>query len=303
LHTDRAEVKLRAAFAKLYGRQPPRNLPVSTTRRRLIALSALPLSALALGACAMTGCTMMRPLHEQVVTINAPQMPGTAIEVEGHNGSATITRDAAARDISVVATLRMTSDQRLGETRIFADRDPATNALLIHATPPGGQWESREGISYAVVAPEARGVKVRTGNGSVRIAGLSGPADLQTSNGRIEAADHAGPVTAHTSNGSVMATNVDGPVDARTSNGSVTVALSDAAAGPVAIHSSNGSVQLRLGSGFQGTLSARTSNGSVTVPGAAKVKDQSRTSATIAFSDTGAESTIETSNGSVRVER
>jgi hypothetical protein len=238
------------------------------------------------------------------VTLNAPHVAETALQVEAHNGSATITRDAAAKDVSITATLRMTSEQRLGDTKIFADRDPATHALVIHATPPGGEWESREGISYVIATPGASGVKVRTGNGSIRIAGLSGSADLQTSNGRIEATDHAGPVVARTSNGSVVATNVSGPVDTRTSNGSVTVALADSAPGPVSIRSSNGSVQLHVGSGFQGTLRADTSNGSVTVPiGSAKVKGQGRTSATVAFSDSGPESTIETSNGSVRVER
>jgi hypothetical protein len=276
---------------------------VSTRARRLIALSSLPLSALSLGACAMTGCTMMAPLHEQTVTVNAPHVADTALQVEGHNGSTTITRDAAAKDVSIVATLRMTSEQRLGETRIFADRDPATNALFIHATPPGGQWEGREGISYTIATPGAQGVKVRTGNGSIRISGLSGAADLETSNGRVEATDHAGSVLARTSNGSVSATNVNGPVDARTSNGSVTVALADSATGPVSIHSSNGSVQLRVGSAFQGTLRADTSNGSVTVPSSAKIKDKDRTSAVVAFGEGGWESRIETSNGSVRVER
>jgi hypothetical protein len=277
---------------------------VSTARRRLIALSTLPFSVLALGACAMTGCTMMAPLHEQVVTITAPHLPGTPIDVEGHNGSATITRDAAARDVSIVATLRMTSEQRLGDTQISTGRDPATNALTIRATPPGGHWEGREGISYTIATPETRGVKVRTSNGSIRIAGLAGEADLQTSNGRIDADDHAGPVTARTSNGSVGATNVDGPVDTRTSNGSVTVALTPSATGPVSIHSSNGSVELRLGKSFQGRLNADTSNGSVTVSGdGAQIKSKTRTSASIAFSDSGPESTVETSNGSVRVIR
>lgn len=250
------------------------------------------------------GCSWGEAAFKQTTTVNAPHVGGSALSVEAHNGAIAVHR-AAGSDVSITATLRMRTEERLGQATLVANRN-AEGVLEISARPPEGGWKGGEGCAFEIVVPDAEGIRARSSNGRIEIGGLSGLADLSTSNGRIIVNGHEGELRARTSNGRIVAEGVSGPVDADTSNGAVTVRLTHDAAGPVKIHTSNGAVVLALGRGFAGDLDIQTSNGSISVPdsdGAVRVSARklSRGSASLRVGDGGGESSIRTSNGSVTV--
>lgn len=256
-----------------------------------------------LAGLALSGCTNLIPVKEQVTTVTVPHSSGGGLDVTSRNGFI-IVRSSPRADIQIIATLRMTTDDRLAGTIISANRD-STGTLIIAATPPGGTWLRSEGCGFDVTMPEVTGVAARSSNGRIEITGTSGSADLQTSNGAIIVNQHAGNIKAKTSNGRVEITDVSGTVKADTSNGAVRVTLSSQSAGPVDIDTSNGAVTLQLGASFAGTVSASTSNGSITGPKQGSTsfafEKTGRSKARLRVGSGGEASTIRSSNGSITI--
>lgn len=280
-----------------------------------------PLAAAALGL-ALCGCnaTYGGPLREEKRAMTAPHVAASPIHVKTENGGVTITTKSDATEVSINAVVRATTDERLAQTRVTSER-LSDGALKIDVHWPGGKPEGSESCSFDITLPDARGVKVRTSNGPIRLSGLGGDATLESSNGSITAHRQAGAVKAATSNGkieivapggSVIATlsngaiNVkDAPADvsASSSNGGISVRLAPTSPGPVAIDTSNGPATLELGPAFVGTLDLRTSNGRIRADGlpGAVVVSRKDSSATLKFGDKDTASHIRTSNGSVEV--
>ena len=221
-------------------------------RTGLLALVLLPfLSA---------GCGFQQARFSQTTSTTAPHVAGSGVKVTTQNGSISVRSAADSTQVSIQATLRMVTAERLGQASIVANRTPA-GVLEISAQPPPDGWRGSEGCSFDISLPGAAGVELHTSNGAIKLAGMSGEAKLDTSNGSISISRHDGGVDADTSNGRVEATQVSGPVRVRTSNGSVTLSLADAAPGPVQVRTSNGAVTLELSHAFRGELSVDTSNG------------------------------------------
>lgn len=278
-------------------------MAITITRRGWIGRGVA--AGLLLAAAISGGCIAWDDAKfEQTTTLSAPHRAGSGLRVKAHNGSVTV-RKSPGSEVSITAHLKMTTEERLGQVTLVANRDSA-GVLDIYAEPPEGHWKGSEGCAFEITLPEAVGVEIHSDNGRIEIGGLAGAANLETSNGRIVVQGHDGDLKAETSNGKVEAEGVTGPADVRTSNGSVTLRLADANPGPVTIRTSNGAVELMVGSGFRGDLSVDTSNGSIRVPESAegvRVRGMDRHSARLTFGDGGKGSSIQTSNGSVTVER
>jgi hypothetical protein len=268
-----------------------------TMIQRVAIVAAAAGLSLSLGGCVLA-------TKEQVTTIPVAHRAGSAINVSAHNGHISV--KAGGSDVQIVARLRMISDERLAATAIAANRDSA-GVLVIAAMPPNGRWMSNEGCGFDITLPGASGVTLKSNNGRIEIAGLSGAADLKTSNGAITVAAHDGPVKADTSNGRISVNGATREVECDTSNGSVKVAMAPTGTGPVKIDTSNGSISLVLGKAFSGAISARTSNGSVSAPekmpgGASFAFERSgRNRAMMKVGSGGAESELGTSNGGISI--
>ena len=241
-----------------------------------------------------------------------------SIEVRSRNGAITI-RKGYVDNVSISATLKARSDERLAEMKVT--RIETDQGLSIGVEPAGGVWKNGEGASFEIIVPGADGVLVRSGNGSIRIEGLAGHADLDTSNGRIAVLDHdgdidadtsngrieiervRGDVTASTSNGRITAVDLHGSARLHTSNGGVTARLADDSTGPLNVTTSNGAVRVEVGESFSGMLTASTSNGRLNVEGGRNVQLESlsKRRVTLSVGDSGGESKIRTSNGSLTI--
>lgn len=243
----------------------------------------------------LSGC--LGPLVEQTITTPLPHVQGSGLQVKARNGTIVVKR-AEGNELTIVAMLRMASEERIKESELRVDRSEG-NVVSIRLRPPEDKWQSREGCSFEISLPDAVGVTLDSGNGSISLSGMSGPAKLKTSNGRITVAGHDGPVEAETSNGSVKVEGVSGRLKVRTSNGAISAEV--AGSGPVELRSSNGAISLDVTRSFAGTMRVETSNGSIVTPKGVEVEKPSRGKRLVKFGGEGEESAVRTSNGSVTV--
>jgi DUF4097 and DUF4098 domain-containing protein YvlB len=78
-------------------------------------------------------------------------------------------------------------------------------------------------VSLEVRVPRSANVTVRSGDGRVRLAGVSGTLDLRTADGAIEVFDGGGTLTAVTGDGRVRVASFDGDASAETRDGRITL--------------------------------------------------------------------------------
>jgi len=222
-------------------------------------------------------------------------------------------RETRTFDVSANPDVRLTTfdgsiqirtwdkDQVQVEIEKRAPTDEALKALEVVATQSGNRvqvevrrpsgGESFFGIgnfsrSAKIVAtlPRKASVVASSGDGSIRVEGVSGRCELRTGDGSVRGSDIVGDVTVHTGDGSVTLQDVTGAVDLSTGDGgvslsgvlggvqvdtgdgSVTVRADDDSrmSGDWSLRTGDGSVVLYLPSGFAADLDAHTSDGSVT---------------------------------------
>lgn len=268
----------------------------------------------------ITACGFVAPLHEKTVVITVDHLPDRALVVTTSNGKIQARRATLAA-VEVTAAIRALTEERLQQVRVEVKRDNA-GTLVVRALWPGDTRKSREGCDFLIATPGARGVELRSSDGSLKAVGLSGEARLETSNGGVTVEDHAGPVQADTSNGSIKvralagdlraetgngrieASGITGAVRADTSNGSVEIDLAPEGSGPLEIESSNGSITLTLSQAFTGSLDLRTSNGSLHIDDTLEdrvVDGAGKKNVRLQFGNDGPDSRATTSNGSIHV--
>ncbi|MDP0499336.1 MAG: DUF4097 family beta strand repeat-containing protein [Verrucomicrobiota bacterium JB022] len=277
------------------------------------AISAAVFLLLALSGCFST------PLVKGTRTASMAMPEGRALQVETRNGYIEVIRGDTA-EVAVEAQVRVRSQERLDTVDVMPV-DDGQRVSLRPLWPDGSSLQRNEGVSFKLVVPGVEGVTLETGNGHLKLQGLSGPAALETSNGRIEVREHAGEVSARTSNGSVVVHEVQGQVDVhtsngdvevrgaagavqvRTSNGSIEIALAEASRGPLTAISSNGSVSVVLSPSFSGILTLKTSNGGIKLRDlpAARIIDSGKHEMKLQLGESTEESRVVTSNGNVTV--
>lgn len=264
--------------------------------------SGITLAAIVLVA---TGCSEHRGKDQRQIVV--PHVPGQAIEVKSQNGSIEVRADRSVTDVIIDATILAAGNskeeglQRARDTKIHAVRNP-NGVLSIYGEFPGKLGAS-DGIKFIIRLPDARGTKLETTNGSLRIQGLHGTAKMKSTNGSIKIGSHRGHVDAVTSNGSITASDMDGSIRARSSNGSVRVKLALQATGPIDADTSNGSINVSMGRAYRGELSLSTTNGRVKLDdqSGAVTADLQKTRGLVRFPTSGTASTLQTSNGHVHV--
>ncbi len=260
----------------------------------------------------------------RVMTV--PAVAGKPISVKSKNGGVSIKATERA-DVQITAKLQAKDQARLATVKVSAERQSDGTLVVKPVWPEGDDpsfWKKMmqgDGCSFEIEVPDAVGVSIDTSNGGINIAHLGGKAVLDTSNGGVSVSEHAGDVEVDSSNGPVSADGIDGslrvdtsngPVSAKdvlgsvyvdTSNAPVEIELAKDSPGPVTISSSNGGVDLTVGPAFKGTLAIDTSNGRVKVAeGVGKLVKQGKSSATVDLGE-GPKSVVDTSNGSVTVQR
>ncbi|MCC6428898.1 MAG: DUF4097 family beta strand repeat protein [Phycisphaerales bacterium] len=296
-------------------------MPSSTTsafsRRTLLSSLALAGSGLVLSGC--MGFGWERARFTETRTLSLAHVAGRAIDVQTDNGAISVSQGTTS-EVSIIAKLRATTQERLTATVVDAARD-VDGKLVVRVIWPE-QRKGNEGCEFTITLPDAVGASLTTSNGAITISGLAGDAVLKTSNGAIEAKNHGGPVIADTSNGKITVNSASGsvsadtsngaitlidvgsPVKADTSNGAIKLVMLPTAEGPINLDSSNGAIDVAISPVFAGTLTADTNNGGLTLQGIDKSNVQSlrRTAGVLVFGDTAAgPSRVDTSNGGITI--
>ncbi|MCC6970690.1 MAG: DUF4097 family beta strand repeat protein [Phycisphaerales bacterium] len=255
------------------------------------------------GAALSGGCVLNYSVEEETRTSNIPHMAASPIVVDTANGAITVTTAAEAKDVTIVAKLRAQTKERLAATKVLAERKD-DKTLSVYVKWPDDKRLSYEGCAFEIVLPDAADARLTSSNGAVTAKGINGPVLAESSNGAITIEHAGGPATAKTSNGAVTINHATGKVIADSSNGAIRVSLAKDAKGPVKLDTSNGSITLSFGPAFVGVIDADTSNGRVTINGieAARVKQPKKSEATVTLGE-GEKSTLDTSNGSITIER
>ncbi|MBL8762366.1 MAG: DUF4097 family beta strand repeat protein [Phycisphaerae bacterium] len=282
--------------------RPARALVAAAALTRGVLFGVSVSTAIA-GAALSGGCVFNMAVEEETRTSSIPHVAASALAVDTANGAITVTTAAEAKEVTVVAKLRAQSKERLAATKVLAERKD-DKTLSIYVKWPDDKRLSYEGCAFEIVLPDASSVKLTSSNGAVTAKGINGVVYAESSNGAITIDRAGGEVTARTSNGAITISDAPGKVIADSSNGSIKVSLTKDAKGPAKLDTSNGSITLTFGAAFTGEIEADTSNGRVSVSGvdAAKVRQSKKSEARVTLGE-GEKSVLDTSNGSITIER
>lgn len=258
----------------------------------------------------MTACTFgyEDPMRATTtLTEHTDHIPGSALEVRTRNGRVEVYAAPDRTDVTIEASPRARgatqeeADRRLKEITLSISREAGQRLVVKPIFPQ--PIKRGDGASFVIRVPDADGVHVNTGNGSIVVEGLAGDLVADTSNGAIRVRDHNGPIEVGSSNGSLRLENVNGPVRGDTSNGGITLTLAAEQEGPLHLDTSNGSISVTVGPGFAGSVKMDTSNGAVTVrdnSGRIRYQQISRSKGRVVVGDGKASSRLDTSNGAIR---
>ncbi|MHC4607429.1 MAG: DUF4097 family beta strand repeat-containing protein [Planctomycetota bacterium] len=282
---------------------------------RLLGIALSVFAVLSAGACHFLSAKY-RETRVLEVAAGGP----VVLDVQTANGSVKI-KKVEGESIRVRASLALQTQERLDGTRVVAEKNEKGEFEVRVAWPEGGR-RGNEGCGFVIEVPETKQVRVETSNGAIELSDARGAAELRTSNGKVTVLRLDGSLDAATSNGKIVVTDVTGDISARssngririeaaggavsadTSNGGVEVKLAPASPGPINLQTSNGGVAVRVGPGFGGRVKLRTSNGSAKLEGAeeAEILSSSKKAVHFRLGDGERDSSVTTSNGSIRME-
>jgi hypothetical protein len=142
------------------------------------------------------------------------------------------------------------------------------NEMTVEVKRPRGERFGGFGLNRTahakliVSVPRTADLQARTGDGSIRIDGVSGRLQLRTGDGGIRADDVSGELSLNTGDGSVVVNRAEGRLDVDTGDGGVEVTGKLAA---VKLHTGDGSIVYRVEPGTKMTddWDIETGDGSV----------------------------------------
>jgi hypothetical protein len=213
--------------------------------------AALPAAAAAAAvALAVSGCGVNVHVGPRSATEEAA-VPGpvTAVQLEAGSGDIRI-RTGAGQG----ATIHRTISYR-GRTKPHPSQRLSGGVLSFV---PGCTHCS---IDYDLTVPAAAQVRIRTGSGSISVAGVAA-ADLRTGSGDVGVRAVQGSVRAHTGSGSIMIASIGTQADLRTSSGDIIATA--VRGGTLRADTGSGSVTLKFSSAPSNVL-AVTGSGDVRI--------------------------------------
>lgn len=226
---------------------------------------------------------------ENRIVTPSDYVAGSGLDIQTPAGSIDAESDSSLKEIKITAKVSAfgkTDEEaraRLQEVKVKTTRRP-DGVLEIVAEFPKTDNGIAGDCSFVVRVPDAKGARLKTGNGSLTVKGLGGAAELDTSVGSITASDQGGNLSANSGNGSISITRTKGEVRASTSVGGLKI---EGTSGAVSAKSGNGSIEVKSAGGdvkadtsvgsisihdTAGAVTATGGNGSITIAGARNVK-------------------------------
>src|SRR5262245_245584 len=121
-------------------------------------------------------------------------------------------------EVMYTATSRADDDEALKQISINAEQSGSAISLVAAA-----ENEHNGSVRFEVWLPRQSSVHVSSGDGSLKLNGVSGDLTLRTGDGSIQVNDGGGTLQLNTGDGSIQVIKFDGQLDARTGDGSITL--------------------------------------------------------------------------------
>ncbi|HEX3558389.1 MAG TPA: hypothetical protein VHU19_04250 [Pyrinomonadaceae bacterium] len=112
-------------------------------------------------------------------------------------------------------------------------------------------FSSNASVEFDVYVPRNATLLVSTGDGRVRVEGVSGELDVHTGDGAIDVTGARGRLHAETGDGRILVEGFDGDAEARTGDGRITL---DGNFRTLAAHTGDGTISLSLPDGINATV-------------------------------------------------
>ena len=138
--------------------------------------------------------------------------------------------------------------------------------LQVHVPSSWGiHFSSHRGVRIEVQAPPDTALDLHSGDGHIRVDGISGQAKLDTGDGHIEVRNFNGTLNAHTGDGSMTIDGVLSDVNLRTGDGHIDLIVRPGSKMSTEwlIHTSDGRAEARLPEDFAAELYAHTGDGHI----------------------------------------
>lgn len=262
----------------------------------------------------LAGCTInlggwaMRAKYERTVRLSAPLSPGSTFAAETHNGSITTNgADVADCDLTATIVARAATEEEARELaeKVEVSLEPSGNRLTVKIKKPTHLVNKSVSVSLDATVPDRTDLELRTHNGAVRVADITGHVNATTHNGKVATERVSGAVVLETHNGAVTCTELSGDAKLKTHNGSVEAYYSETAssANDISIATYNGGIAFTAPPGLSARVDASTHNGSINtdLPITVSGKVSKRRLTGIIGSGQG-RLHLETYNGSIRIQ-
>ena len=294
---DLPACKLTLKRKRILRKENDLNIPTTIALRNVRNRKAWAVSVVLLAMIVISvACSNIGPTETRDDSFSVGASP--SLEVDGFNGSVVVNKGVSGT-IRVQATLKGVDKieysvvQNGDKVTVVAEQEAGFNVNFGES--PSAKIE--------ITAPSNTQIDLRTSNGRIEAHGFEQSGAAKTSNGRIVLENVKGDFKAETSNGSIEIEGFEGAADLKTSNGSITFSGVLTQGSENRMRTSNGNINVTLEGTPSVELDASTSNGSVTsdlpITTTGRV-DENHLVGTIGNGD--AELSIDTSNGSIRVQ-
>jgi hypothetical protein len=254
-------------------------------RWTVCGLAVLTLPLLTIGACTLP---LSAEAHDEWKR-SYQLSQGGSLEIRNTNGQIKVEAgDGNAVEVTATRNARAGSQEDANNTlkRVEITENVSPNRIVLDSSrgSMGFHISSSQWVDYIVRVPKWAGVTLKTTNGEITAAGITGAASFESTNGEIH--------------GSAL----EGPVRAETTNGDVTIELGKLAQDGVRCRTTNGEVEISLPSGSKASLDVQTNNGSIDTSGIeVAISEKSRRDMRATIGGGGPQIKLETTNGSIRI--
>ncbi len=139
--------------------------------------------------------------------------------------------------------VRLRAEQNGAEVNIIAEFDKNFSREVVKRDDRVVSYSSGASVELEVYVPRNATLKASSGDGRLRVEGVSGEVDLHTGDGSIDVANGGGRLRVDTGDGPIRITDFDGAADARTGDGRITL---EGRFAELAARSGDGSISLAL---------------------------------------------------------
>ncbi|MDQ3252861.1 MAG: DUF4097 domain-containing protein, partial [Acidobacteriota bacterium] len=156
-----------------------------------------------------------------------------------------------AADDQEMRGVRLTATQTGSQITISAEFDKNFSRQVVKRDDRMVAFNSGASVELEIYVPRNASLKVSSGDGRLRVEGVSGDIDLHTGDGPIDVSDAGGTLRIDTGDGQIRISDFNGTAEARTGDGRITL---DGRFGQLNAETGDGSISLAMPADADATI-------------------------------------------------